>query len=224
MEKKVKDIFLGLGADVCGIAGIDRFDSAPYGFHPRDLYAACNSVIVFAKHMPKGLSAVSPRIIYNKATDMNLFEMDRIAYLGALAVEELGCAAVPLPSDTPYEYWDETQKEGRGIVSMRHAALLAGIGSMGKNTLILNERYGNRINIGAVLTDLRLESDPLAQELCLEGCRKCLDSCPTGALNGTTVNQQRCRAFTYTTNARGFSVCNCNTCRMICPVGGGSDL
>lgn len=218
MKDTIKRIIADLGADLCGIANIDRFENAPSGFHPRDLYSDCQSVIVFVKRMPTGLSYVSPRILYNKATDINLYEVDRIGYLACLEIENIGGVAVPLPSDSPYEYWDSDRLEGRGLLSMRHAAQLAGIGSMGKNSLIINERFGNMINIGAILTNLDLESDPLAPELCLANCRRCLDSCPQQALSGLTVNQKECRVHTYTQNDRGFSVCNCNQCRLVCPL------
>ncbi|PKM95070.1 MAG: epoxyqueuosine reductase [Firmicutes bacterium HGW-Firmicutes-1] len=217
MKEKIKQIVLELGADLCGIANVDRFTDAPNGFNPKDLYEECKSVIVFAKCIPKGLAKVDPRIIYIKATDVNLDELDRISYLSALEIEKLDATAIPLPSDSPYDYWDNNTLEGRGLISMKHAALLAGLGSLGKNTLIMNNKYGNMINIGAVLTNLDLESDPIAEEVCIENCHLCIDQCPQNALNGTSVNQKRCREFTYSKNDRGFSICNCNRCRAICP-------
>ncbi len=117
----------------------------------------------------------------------------------------------------PYEYWDSDNMVGKGLLSMKHAALRAGLGSMGKNTLIINEKYGNIIEFGAILTNLDLTSDPIAQELCVENCRLCLDNCPQKALDGKTANQKLCREHTFIKNKRGFSVCNCNICRTICP-------
>ncbi|WP_434511129.1 epoxyqueuosine reductase [Desulfitobacterium sp. AusDCA] len=217
MEERIKQILMNLGADLCGIANVERFKNAPQGFHPKDIYKDCKSVIVFAKAMPKGLADVNPRIVYMKATDVNLNELDRLSYSASLEIEKLGGISVPVPSDSPYDYWDEDKREGRGILSMRHAALLAGIGSMGKNTLIINKRFGNMINIGVVLTNLDLKSDLLSEEMCIASCHLCLDNCPQKALNGLTVNQKLCREFTYSNNARGFGVCNCNQCRVICP-------
>lgn len=217
MEDRIKEMLVELGADLCGIANIERFTNAPPGFHPTDIYAECKSVIVFAKCIPKGLAYVNPRIVYTKATDANLNELDRICYLAGLEIEKLGGRTVPVPSDSPYEYWDQNSLEGRGLMSLRHAALLAGIGSMGKNTLIINKKYGNMINFGAILTNLDLKSDPFAEEMCIDSCRLCLENCPQKALNGQKANQKQCREYTYTNNKRGFSVCNCNQCRVVCP-------
>jgi epoxyqueuosine reductase QueG len=218
MKEKIRSIFLSLGADICGFANIDRFSEAPAGFSPSDVYTECKSVIVIAKALPKGLSKVSPRIIYNQFNNVGLAEVDRISYLGASEIErEFGCTAVPVPSDGPYDYWDEEKLEGRGTISMKHAAMLAGLGTLGKSTMLINSKYGNMINIGVVLTDIDLESDPPAEEMCKKGCSLCINSCPVKALDGVTANQTLCRPHAYGTNARGFDVVNCNVCRVVCP-------
>lgn len=58
IENQIKEILLSRGADICGIAGIDRFVGAPTGFSPRDVFSDCRSVIVFGVSMPKGLTKV----------------------------------------------------------------------------------------------------------------------------------------------------------------------
>lgn len=221
MKNAIKEIFYSLGAELCGVAAIDRFARAPEGFHPTDLYKNCKSVIVFGKVLPKGLYKVSPRLLYTHGFEVNRMENDRIGYLAALEIEKLKATAVPLPCDTPYDYWDEENMEGRGMLSMRHAAVLAGLGRLGKNTLVVNSVYGNRFTIGAVLTDLVLESDPIADPVCLPGCTLCLVNCPSSALSGSRVDQKRCRTYTYSVNDKGYAITNCNKCRVICPVGQG---
>lgn len=46
-SRNVKELMLSLGADLCGIASMDRFDGAPEGFHPLDVMPSCKSVISF---------------------------------------------------------------------------------------------------------------------------------------------------------------------------------
>ncbi len=218
VKERIKEIILNLGADICGIANIDRFAEAPKGFHPTDVYAGCKAVVVFAKALPKGISLVSPRIIYKHFNYLAPDILDRIAYDAALEIErESHGFAVPIPADGPYDYWDADKLEGRGTISMKHAAVLAGLGTLGKNTLLINSEYGNMLSIGAVLVDLDLESDPLAEELCIKECRLCLDSCAVKALDGHSANQALCRPHTYAENARGFEVVLCNQCRVVCP-------
>ena len=220
MKEKIKKVILNLGADICGFANIDRFVDAPAGFHPKDIYKECKSVIVFAKALPRGITKTNPRIVYKRFNDVALIELDRIAFLASTELEKrfnLNAYFIPIPSDSPYEYWEAEKLEGRGILSMKHAAVLAGIGTLGKNTLLLNREYGNMLNIGIVLTNLDLISDPLAEEVCIDSCRICLDNCPVNAMDGKTVSQLRCRNYAYIENNRGFPVIKCNNCRALCP-------
>jgi epoxyqueuosine reductase QueG len=98
------------------------------------------------------------------------------------------------------------------LISMKHAAMQAGLGTLGKNTLLINERFGNRLTLGAVLTDCALPSDPLAGSVCRAGCRACVDSCPVHAIREGRVAQKLCRTHTYGRNARGYETVDCNTC------------
>lgn len=219
MKQKIKELVLRLGMDVCGVANIDRFDDAPAGFHPRDIFPDCKSVIVFGLALSKGLTTISPRLVYKHYNYGVCPLIDAAALKAAKEIERIGGGyAVPLPSDEPYEYWDTERLEGRGLISMKHAAVLAGLGTLGKNTLLLNETYGNLLILGALLTDLDLPSDPLAESICIDGCSLCLKSCPVQALDGLHADQKKCRQHTSQTTAKGYSTLECNVCRTICPV------
>lgn len=219
MKKQIKEYILSIGADVCGVANVDRFSQAPSGFHPRDIFPNCKSVIVFGIALPKGLTKVEPRLIYGHFNYGTCPEVDRVAFRAAKEIEKL-CEgyAVPLPSDGPYEYWDAEKLEGRGLISMKHAAVLAGLGTLGKSTLMLNEKFGNLLTLGVVLTDLDLDSNPLAESICIEGCSQCIKNCPSQALDGQRANQAKCRPNTYGTNTRGYDTVKCNKCRAVCPM------
>jgi epoxyqueuosine reductase len=207
-----------LGADVCGIAAVARFEAAPRGFHPCDLFDHCQSVIVFGKALPQGTLEVSPRLLYLKAMGECLAELDRMSFLASRWIEDCGGGAVPLPSDAPHEFWDAERQTARGLLSLKHAAVEAGLGEIGKSTLLLNPTWGNRLMLGCVLTDLELPSDPVAPaSLCPTHCRICLNSCPMRALDGVTIDQSRCRQLVYGFNAKGYAICNCNICRRTCP-------
>jgi len=219
MKQKIKDFITSIGADVCGVAAIDRFEQAPPGFHPKDIFPGCKSVIAFGIALPKGLTKAESTMIYGHYNDALCPQVDWIAVRAARQIESLcGGYSVPLPSDSPYEYWDAQKLEGRGLISMKHAAVLAGLGTLGKSTLLLNEKYGNMLVLGAVLTDAELVSDPLAESICIEGCSLCMDNCPSGALDGHQAKQANCRPNAYGTNARGFDIVRCNKCRAICPM------
>ena len=218
MKESIRELFLGLGADVCGFAAVEGFGAAPAGFSPTDLCPECRTVVVFGKALPQSLFSVNPRILYEHAMCTAFLELDRIALEGCTALErQRGAVAVPVPADTPYDVWDPALRRGQGVLSLRHAAVLAGLGTLGKNTLLLSPVYGTRLALCAVLTDLALTPDAPCAEQCVPGCCVCMESCPAQALDGVTVNQLLCRANTYETNAKGYDVCNCNICRAKCP-------
>lgn len=75
-------------------------------------------------------------------------------------------------------------------IDERHAALVGGLGILGKNGLLINEKYGSYIFIGDVITDIEpseLGQTPLSQIKYCTACGACLDACPTGVL--------RCECF-----------------------------
>ncbi len=222
MQESIRDIFYELGADVCGIANISRFESADKEYHPSSIWKECNSVIVFGISLPKSFYDIDSRLIYGHFNDISIQKVDELSFKAAKRIEEIGnIKALPIPCDGPYEYWKKEEMEGRGLISMKQAAMLSGLGSIGKNKLLINSKYGNRLTLGLLLADYALNSDELSADLCLKGCRLCIDNCPARAINEDEVNQMKCRTNTYKKTERGFNTVECYVCRKICPLRNG---
>jgi len=216
-SSEIKNLALSLGSEKCGIASVERFKNAPDGFHPTDIYSRCKSVIVFLIQMPTEIILASNPVPYSHTAYLIYSKLDRIGLEFCKAIQNNGNNAVPVPSDVPYLYWDNVNCHGMGILSLRHAGHLAGLGILGRNNLLINPDLGNMVYIGAILTDNKLESDPVIENItCPEKCRICLDSCPQKALDGLTVNQKLCREFSGLNNERGFDIYSCNVCRKVC--------
>jgi epoxyqueuosine reductase QueG len=206
-----------LGADACGVASVDRFGNAPEGFRPQDIFEPAKSVIVFLRTIPSEILDCRNPVPYTGAAFLLYQEIDRLGlslvrYLNASRIR-----AVPIPCDTPYLHWEPDRMRGQGILSMRHAAHLAGLGYIARSTLLINRSFGTMVYIGAVLTDQEFESAPIVTDSCPGSCRICLDVCPVQALDGRTVDQQRCRPRSFSTNPRGFTLYDCCLCRRSCP-------
>lgn len=60
---------------------------------------------------------------------------------------------------TPYFHWDEGTHYAAGDLSHKHAAVVAGLGVLGKNTLLITPQFGNRVNLVSIVTDLEIEPD-----------------------------------------------------------------
>jgi len=214
----VKKRIFQYGADVCGVAPVNRFVDAPKGFHPCDIYPDCRSIVVFASRFPLSTLQAKTNAPYTLVRNKLVEKVDWISFNVSNLLETEGVASVPIPSADPYDYWDADRNHGRGIMSLKHAGVLAGLGVLGKNTLLMNDRFGNMIWLGAILVSIDLEPDPLASyEGCTSECTLCIDSCPPHALNGTTIDQKLCRECSISYTKGGGWVLSCNICRKICP-------
>ncbi|NOU18487.1 MAG: epoxyqueuosine reductase [Bacteroidales bacterium] len=205
------------GAKICGVAPINRFNDAPKGFGPLDLYPQTQSVIAFAKQIPKSSLDLSTNIPYTVVEQIVLQETNRIALELMLLIESHGFSAVIVPSE-PYEYWDSESRTGKGLVSLKHIGYKCGIGVFGKNHLLYNPQVGSLMKLGAVLTDAVLEPDAIMEvESCKANCHLCITKCPSGAISESDVNQFKCRGFSSGKTAKGDYVYSCNMCRKVCP-------
>jgi epoxyqueuosine reductase QueG len=117
--------------------------------------------------------------------------MDRVALTVSTMIEEAGHLALPIPSYSPLRFYEG---EPRGMFSLKHAAAEAGLGRLGRNTLLIHPKLGNVLRLGALLTEMEWPEvgTILNNELCPESCRACEMACPVHALKDGTINKTAC--------------------------------
>jgi len=114
-----------------------------------------------------------------------------------------------------------------GPIVERVYAKYAGIGWIGKNTCILNQKLGSWLFLGVILTSLEFEFDLPAPDRC-GTCTRCIDACPTDALIAPyQLDSNRCISY-LTIEKRGAipedmregigrHVFGCDICQDVCP-------
>jgi epoxyqueuosine reductase QueG len=205
------------GADLCGIAAAGRFTTAPASYRPSDVLPGCRSVVVLARRFLTSTLTAGSTIPYTIVRNYLSAEMDRLSIQLCYYFESLGAMAVPTGAIGPTR-WERKTRKSMGLISLKHAAVHAGLGTMGKNTLLINDKFGNMIWLGAVLTTYDLEPDaPVEYEGCLEKCRLCLDECPVQAMDGVSIDQRKCWEHAFGADAEGQWRIRCFKCRDVCP-------
>jgi epoxyqueuosine reductase len=221
LSNMTKKFILSMGADLVGIAPISRFDGAPKGHKPQDILSDAKSVIVFANRNPNSIVMDGPATSYHHMMITFYNKLDLIANETAIYIEQQGGAAIPIPSDDPYFDWNPDKVHGRGDLSHKHAAQAAGIGRLGKNSLLITPEFGNRVQLVSVVTNADLETDPLIKsELCPSKCTLCVEACPVKAITDEQiVNQKLCRSYMFLELPKGQKIYGCRECRKTCTVG-----
>jgi len=114
-----------------------------------------------------------------------------------------------------------------GPLVERVYAKYAGVGWVGKNTCILNQKQGSWLFLGVILTSLELEPDLPAPDRC-GSCTRCIDACPTDALIAPyQLDSNKCISY-LTIEKRGAipeemregigrNLFGCDICQDVCP-------
>jgi len=233
---EVKRLALEVGFDACGIApagalGDDEYPLREWlarGWHaglaymernvemrmdPRLLVPGARSVIccVSAYGPPEperadGVAAYAQRREYHQEVKAMLFRLRECLGIEAKAC----CDTVP--------------------ISDKHWAARAGLGWIGRHTLLVTSRWGSWVNLGELVTTEPCDAydSPLPPHTPCDACHRCVDACPNQAIapaGPPMIDAARCTAY-YTTHhpqplpdgldARGYTL-GCDICQLACP-------
>ena len=182
MQNQLKQFALELGADVIG------FCKLPEELAPRNLCYAVSFGVKLSDAILKTIENAPSFAYFQHYRAANAL-LDQIAFRLGREIEKLGFSAFPvaasqsLGKENPY----------RGVIPHKTAAVLAGLGFVGKSGLFLSTKYGSKLRLATVLTDMPLKSElPVIENGCGD-CTLCKAACPAGAIFGDkpTTNGER---------------------------------
>jgi ferredoxin len=181
MSVIIKELALSYGGDIVGIAEMkshhyysrrgDVFGMG--GGYGKQIHQSYKYALVVAVALNRNMVNKAPGKEVQIASMLGYARSSAITAQLALYIKLLGHKA---QTDNFLEYYSP-------ISPLAHAA---GIGQMGRCNMVVNPVYGNRLKIGAVLTNLPLVADGPVDfglvEFC-HACGKCARNCPAGAIS-----------------------------------------
>ena len=192
---EIKDKARELGADQVGIADGKTVDAS----HITDLDAG--RVIVLAKRLNDGVARIrrwdDRHKYYND--ELTLTHLEETCLELVYWLEDNGYPAIIVPPThvDPAKYEGDPTAHLDTLLSLPHAAVEAGLGTLGLNLQLLTPQYGPRVLLAAVLSSVEVECDqPMAQALCKgPSCGRCLKTCPADAVQEWARDWQACDRY-----------------------------
>lgn len=236
LTQYIKAEALRLGFDVCGIAKAEAVESSTAGFcdlwvkdgyngtmgylerncdkryDPTLLVEGCRSIIVVALNYTPS-QAIEGISHYAQGEDYHKAVKDRLFLLLKSINDKAPCNGRPFCDSAP--------------VLERYWAVQAGLGWIGRNHQLIIPQRGSYFFLGELLIDAELDYDkPFEQNHCGE-CRRCINNCPTAALDEHCFDARKCLSY-LTIEHRGELPENigekmgncfygCDRCQTSCP-------
>lgn len=241
ISKLIKSQALSFGFDACGIAKVERLSSEESNL----LQWISNGYYADMEWMTKNMEKrIDPRLLVKNAKSVIVvlknytvhnFPFENKKYKisrYALGVDYHKVIKKKLKS--LFQFINEMTGSivGRYFVDSAPVlekawAVKAGLGWIGKNSLLLHRKLGSYCFIGEILVDVELEYDTPINNMC-GTCTYCIEACPTGAIiEPKIVDSRKCISY-HTIENRGEIpddvqqymhnwIFGCDICQEVCP-------
>ncbi|MCR4442838.1 MAG: hypothetical protein QHH10_10645 [Peptococcaceae bacterium] len=191
LTKAVKEFAYDLGADVVGIASVDRWQSAPLERSPQGIMPGSKAAVVCGFHYLDSCVELGgnldvripgPALSNHIASEHGNF----LAFKLAKFLQDQGWRALMVPATVWWSYRPSKSAPRGFAADLTHyyAAVAAGLGEIGWNNICLTPEFGPRQRLVTVITDAPLVADPLysGPPLC-DKCLLCAKKCPMQAFD-----------------------------------------
>ena len=221
LTAKIKEMVLK-DIDLVGITTADHLSGAPEGRRPIDVLPGAKSVIVGAIHLLDSVIEDLPYSRYEYTEQFFVLNalLNSMTFRVSRFLESLGYRSHPVPAAYP-----RVNKEVCGILSHRHAAVMAGLGELALNNMLTTPEYGARVRLVSIVTEAPLDPDhPLREERCKELrniCKlACVNICPVKALTPEgEIKKHVCLHYQEQIMPWSAAELRCGMCISVCPLG-----
>lgn len=218
----VQDFLSKLDVDAVGVASLHELKRSKLEETALRLLPETRSIVVFAMEIyteildnarpGRAMGQASLSDLLDRNADFLSGRLNKAAYDVAKVSHRNSLKALPLPAagcplDTRFL---------EAVFSYKHAGQAAGLGYIGRSSLLISRDFGPRVRLSCCLTEALLKPAKVTTANICEGCDICMEICPAGALNRPqaeepyVINKFACASFR---NASG----GCSECMRLCP-------
>jgi epoxyqueuosine reductase QueG len=186
----LKKLSVGQGLDLFGVADISAikkdFRISLEALEKLDK-AICLGVRLSGSILAE-ISHAPTRLYFHHYRTINAF-LDQAALKITNYIQRKSFLALPIPASQILDW--ENQK---AHLSHKQLGVLAGLGWIGRNNLLVNPRLGSQFRLVSILTNMPLKIDKPAKQDCRD-CRLCIEVCPCGAIKENPADFDHIRCF-----------------------------
>jgi epoxyqueuosine reductase len=223
-EAMLQEALAGIEADAYGVASVTDLAGGKLHEQVVALLPEAKSIVAFAMEIyPEVLDYCRPTRTMGEASPQDLLvshqeylngRLNKAIYDLAKFSRRQGFKALPMPAAK----YPTDQRYLTSVLSYKHAAQAAGLGTIGRHSLLVTPEFGPRVRLACVLTDVELKPTArLAGSLC-DDCNACIAACPSGALreplDGESYALDKFACSVYRAGSGG-----CVECMRLCPQG-----
>ena len=210
MEEFNRDFIQGmkskLDMELIGVASVEASGSRELKERAAALLPKARSVVVMGKEIYREVvSLLKPSKQAGEAESGELLaahsdylngRLNRAVHELSILFRQKGYRSLPLPAVGPSD-----QRFLTALLSYKHAAELAGLGRIGRHSLLITPTFGPRVRLACLLTEASLEPSPLVHKEYCTNCDACIQECPVQALqvpnqgDAYSMNKFACRTY-----------------------------
>lgn len=186
----LKKFCFGLGIDLFGVADI-RTIKKDFSISQEVLekldYAVCLG-LGLSDMVLEEISQAPTRLYSHHYKTVNVF-LDQASLKVANYIQKKGFSALPIPASQILDWQNQ-----KAHLSHKQLGVLAGLGWIGRNNLLVNKKLGSQFRLSTILTNMPFKIDKPAKENCAS-CRLCVTICPAHAIKENPADFDYIKCF-----------------------------